>query len=120
MLRRWGQQYHVSAANPFKLLANVGADVPGAAQFIVAMKIGESYEVAQVTAADWRRLAKACAIEEERMMELLTAMVAAMPDHVTDARDQALRCGLSAAVVAPLAELLIGHVCERMSGMGLS
>jgi serine/threonine-protein kinase HipA len=34
VLQRWGQQYHVSAANPFKLLAYVGADVPGAAQFI--------------------------------------------------------------------------------------
>ena len=86
----------------------------------VAMKIGETYEVAQVTAADWRRLAKACAIEEERMMELLNAMAAAMPDHVTDARDQALRFGLSAAVVAPLAALLIGHVRERTSRMGLS
>lgn len=34
VLQRWAQQYHVSAGNPFKLLANVGADVPGAAQFI--------------------------------------------------------------------------------------
>jgi serine/threonine-protein kinase HipA len=34
VLERWGRQYHVSARNPFKLLAHVGADVPGAAQFI--------------------------------------------------------------------------------------
>ncbi|MGH7108413.1 MAG: HipA N-terminal domain-containing protein, partial [Acetobacteraceae bacterium] len=34
VLRRWGRQYQVSPANPFKLLAHVGADVPGAAQFI--------------------------------------------------------------------------------------
>jgi serine/threonine-protein kinase HipA len=34
VLQRWAQQYHVSAGSPFKLLANVGADVPGAAQFI--------------------------------------------------------------------------------------
>lgn len=34
VLQRWGQQYHVSAANPFRLLTHVGADVPGAAQFI--------------------------------------------------------------------------------------
>lgn len=33
VLQRWGQLYHVSAANPFKLLAHVGADVPGAVQF---------------------------------------------------------------------------------------
>ena len=34
VLQRWAQQYHVSAGNPFKLLTYVGADVPGAAQFI--------------------------------------------------------------------------------------
>jgi serine/threonine-protein kinase HipA len=34
VLQRWAQQYHVSAANPFKLLMHVGADVPGAAQFL--------------------------------------------------------------------------------------
>ena len=34
VLQRWAQQYHVSAGTPFKLLAHVGADVPGAAQFI--------------------------------------------------------------------------------------
>jgi serine/threonine-protein kinase HipA len=33
ILQRWGQQFHVSAASPFKLLKFVGADVPGAAQF---------------------------------------------------------------------------------------
>jgi serine/threonine-protein kinase HipA len=41
VLQRWGQQYHVSAANPFKLLANVGADVPGAAQFIPPERLDE-------------------------------------------------------------------------------
>lgn len=34
VLQRWAQQYHVSAGNPFKLLTHVGADTPGAAQFI--------------------------------------------------------------------------------------
>ncbi|HMI73794.1 MAG TPA: type II toxin-antitoxin system HipA family toxin [Steroidobacteraceae bacterium] len=33
ILQRWGQQFHVSAMSPFKLLKFVGADVPGAAQF---------------------------------------------------------------------------------------
>jgi serine/threonine-protein kinase HipA len=34
ILQRWGQQFHVSASSPFKLLGFVGADVPGAAQFL--------------------------------------------------------------------------------------
>jgi len=36
ILQRWGQQFHVSSSNPFKLLTFVGADVPGAAQFLPA------------------------------------------------------------------------------------
>ena len=34
VLQRWGQQFHVSSSSPFKLLKFVGADVPGAAQFL--------------------------------------------------------------------------------------
>jgi serine/threonine-protein kinase HipA len=34
VLDRWGQQFQVSPNNPFKLLMNVGEDVPGAAQFV--------------------------------------------------------------------------------------
>ncbi|MGH8235632.1 MAG: type II toxin-antitoxin system HipA family toxin [Steroidobacteraceae bacterium] len=41
VLQRWGQQYHVSAGNPFKLLTCVGADVPGAAQFIPPERLAE-------------------------------------------------------------------------------
>ena len=41
VLQRWGQLYHVSPANPFKLLTHVGADVPGAAQFVPVEKLGE-------------------------------------------------------------------------------
>ena len=41
VLQRWGQQYQVSAANPFTLLAYVGADVPGAAQFFPPERLEE-------------------------------------------------------------------------------
>jgi serine/threonine-protein kinase HipA len=41
VLQRWAQQYHVSAGNPFKLLAHVGADVPGAAQFMPPERLAE-------------------------------------------------------------------------------
>ena len=41
VLQRWAQQYHVSTGNPFKLLAHVGADVPGAAQFIPPERLAE-------------------------------------------------------------------------------
>lgn len=41
VLQRWAQQYHVSAGNPFKLLSHVGADVPGAAQYIPPERLAE-------------------------------------------------------------------------------
>lgn len=41
VLQRWAQQYHVSAGNPFRLLGHVGADVPGAAQFIPPERFAE-------------------------------------------------------------------------------
>lgn len=41
VLQRWGQQFHVSAANPAKLLAHVGEDVSGAAQFIPPDRLDE-------------------------------------------------------------------------------
>jgi serine/threonine-protein kinase HipA len=41
VLQRWAQQYHVSGAHPFKLLGQVGADVPGAAQFIQPERLAD-------------------------------------------------------------------------------
>jgi len=52
VLQRWGQQYHVSAANPFKLLAQVGADVPGATQFIPPERL-EEIQSAQQPTIEW-------------------------------------------------------------------
>lgn len=54
VLQRWAQQYHVSAGNPFKLLTHVGADVPGAAQFIPPERLAE-VQVDQPT-IDWMTL----------------------------------------------------------------
>jgi len=34
VLRRWGQDFHVSPRNPFRLLAHVGEDCAGAVQFV--------------------------------------------------------------------------------------
>jgi serine/threonine-protein kinase HipA len=81
----------------------------------VAMKIGDHYDFRRVGLADWRKLARACAIEEERVLTLLTDMAKALPDEITAARDQALVDGLSESSVAPLAQQLIDHVGERFA-----
>jgi serine/threonine-protein kinase HipA len=52
ILQRWGQQFHVSAANPFKLLQFVGADVPGAAQFFPATQLA-TIQSQQRPLIDW-------------------------------------------------------------------
>lgn len=54
VLQRWAQQYHVSAGNPFKLLTYVGADVPGAAQFIPPERLAEVQT--DQPAIDWMTL----------------------------------------------------------------
>jgi serine/threonine-protein kinase HipA len=52
ILQRWGQQYHVSAASPFKLLGFVGADVPGATQFFPPADLA-AIQAQQQPSIDW-------------------------------------------------------------------
>lgn len=52
VLQRWAQQYHVSAGNPFRLLAHVGADVPGAAQFVPPER-AEQIQAEQRPTIEW-------------------------------------------------------------------
>jgi hypothetical protein len=65
--------------------------------------------------ADWRKLARDCTIEEERVLNLLTGMAKALPDEISVAREQALSEGLSEIIIAPLAQQLITHVEERLA-----
>lgn len=72
VLQRWGQQYHVSGANPFKLLTYVGADVPGAAQFIPPQRWEEIHSARRLT-VDWINQR-----ELEHRLQQLRADIAAM------------------------------------------
>ncbi len=81
----------------------------------VSMKIGDHYDIWRVGIADWRKLARTCAIEEERVLRMLTDMAKALPDAISAAREQALIEGLSDSIIAPLAQQLIGHVAERLA-----
>jgi serine/threonine-protein kinase HipA len=83
----------------------------------VAMKIGDHYDIGRVGIADWRKLARACTIEEERALAMLTNMAKALPDEISAARNQALIEGLSKSIIAPLAQRLIEHVGERLAAI---
>jgi serine/threonine-protein kinase HipA len=80
----------------------------------VAMKIGDHYDIRRVGIADWHKLARACTIDEERVLGMLTDMAKALPDEISAAREQALAEGLSKSIITPLAQQLIGHVGERL------
>lgn len=83
----------------------------------VAMKIGSHYDIALVDTTDWRDLARACALDEGRVIQILTNMSEALPDQISAAHTQAIDDGLSGQVVAPLADLLIEHVRERLASI---
>jgi serine/threonine-protein kinase HipA len=83
----------------------------------VAMKIGDHYDISLVTSTDWRALARSCALDEERVIGLLTDMARALPDVVSAAQAQARRDGLSEQVLGPLADCLIAHASERLASI---
>lgn len=81
----------------------------------VVMKIGDHYDVWRIGIADWLKLARACTIDEERVLTMLTDMAKALPDEISAAGKQALTEGLSESIIAPLAQQLISHVRERLA-----
>jgi serine/threonine-protein kinase HipA len=86
---------------------------PALIQQRVSMKIGDHYDIGRVGIADWRKLARACAIEEEYVVTLLAAMIDSLPGEIAAAREQAVIDGLSETVIAPLADQLLKHVGQR-------
>jgi serine/threonine-protein kinase HipA len=83
----------------------------------VAMKIGDHYDFALVTPADWRTLAHSCALDEEQVIGMLTEMARALPDVISAAHAQARTDGLSERVLGPLAQRLIAHAGERLASI---
>jgi hypothetical protein len=81
------------------------------------MKIGDHYDFALVTPADWRTLARSCGVDEERVISVLTDMARALPDVISAAHAQARIDGLSERVLGPLAQRLIAHASERLESI---
>ena len=83
----------------------------------VAMKIGDHYDIARVTAVDWQALAMSCALDGAQVLGMLTEMARALPDVVGAAHAQARTEGLSAKVLVPLADRLVAHASERLASI---
>jgi serine/threonine-protein kinase HipA len=74
----------------------------------VAMKIGD-YDIAQIDAADWGKLARSCSLDEEGLLASIKDMARALPDHISAARTQGMSDGLSRTIIDPLARHLTAH-----------
>jgi serine/threonine-protein kinase HipA len=83
----------------------------------MAMKIGEHHDISRIGLPDWRKLARACVVDEESVIAMITEMAKALPDEISAARGQALLNGLSENVISPLAQHLIRHVHERLASL---
>jgi serine/threonine-protein kinase HipA len=83
----------------------------------LAMKIGDHYDFARVTPADWRALARSCAFDEEQIIGTLIDMARTLPDAVSAAHAQSRADGLSERVLGPLAQRLITHAGERLASL---
>jgi serine/threonine-protein kinase HipA len=53
ILRRWGQRFHVSPRNPFRLLAHVGEDCAGAVQLVKPDSVSDYLAGSQKGKVDW-------------------------------------------------------------------
>jgi len=83
----------------------------------VSMQIGEHYDMGRVSVADWQSLARSCALEEDRVVSMLTDMAQALPDVIAGAHTQTRTEGLSEEVVGALAEQLIANAGERLASL---
>jgi serine/threonine-protein kinase HipA len=83
----------------------------------LAMRIGDHYDIALVTPADWRSMARNCALDEGQVLGILTEMGRAIPDVVSTAHAQARTDGLSEEVLGPLARRLIAHASGRLASI---
>jgi serine/threonine-protein kinase HipA len=100
-------------------LYDVSSQLPYSKQIAqrLAMKIGDHYEIARIRIEDWRRLARACSLEEERLLTLIREMASALPEHIAAAREQALTDGLAERAIVPLSRQLVAHTKQRFAAI---
>jgi serine/threonine-protein kinase HipA len=75
VLRRWGQRFHVSPRNPFRLLSHVGEECAGAVQFLRPERVEEWGQGTAPGGVDW--------LDEKDLEERIGELVA---DHAGSRR----------------------------------
>lgn len=79
------------------------------------MKVGRHYETGSIKRADWETLQRKCKLPDGSVLERLRSLAKMLPDHVTDARYQALRAKLDAKSVREASEQILKNI-ETCSG----
>lgn len=75
VLRRWGQRFHVSPRNPFRLLAHVGEECAGAVQFLRPERVEEWLQGTAPGGINW--------LDEKELEQRIRELVA---DHAGSRR----------------------------------
>lgn len=83
----------------------------------ISMKIGDHYDIDLIGRTDWRMLAGQCGVAEDQVVSLIMKTAESLPDHIVDARAQALKDGLARSVIVPLSDLLIAHGADRLAAL---
>lgn len=84
----------------------------------VSMKIGDHYDMGLVSLTDWQDLARSCALDEGRVIDLVTEMARALPDVIAAALTKARTEGLSGLILGPLVEQLTANAGKRLASLG--
>jgi serine/threonine-protein kinase HipA len=81
----------------------------------LAMKIGRHYETSSIRRADWETLQRQSKLPDGSVLERLRSLAKMLPDHIADARDQALRAKLDIKPVQQTSEHILKHIelCNR-------
>ncbi len=61
-----------------------------------------SSDISRVGLADWRNVARICAVEEEGLIGMITEMAGRLTDEVFAVRAHAISDGLSESIIGPL------------------
>ncbi len=83
----------------------------------LAMKIGGYYEIPRIGLNEWSSMAKACKLNEDEVAGWIFDLGASLPQHVSDASNEAIEQGLDAKIIEPLRDALIHHIQERVASI---
>lgn len=84
----------------------------------LAMKVGKYYEIASISLADWRSLARHCKLEETELVDRIREPALMLPDHIIAARDEALRQKLEERPIKEATRLMLKYVKDRQKNFG--